>query len=88
MFGIGVYVYMAATVQQVTLVFCVVAVLGGCTCVHHQYRVLFLHFSPISLADSPQNDDSILSQNVHGELVVLMSLVKSESEESFYLYRS
>ena len=41
-----------------------------------------------SPADSPQNDDSILSQRVHGELVVLISLWKSESEESFCLHRS
>ena len=33
-----------------------------------------LSFSPV---DSPQSDDSILSQNVCGELVVLMSLVRN-----------
>ena len=41
-----------------------------------------------SPADSPQNDDSILSQIVHGEFVIFVSLVKSESEESIFLRRS
>ena len=42
-----------------------------------------------SLADSPQYKDTILSQRVQGELLPLfMSLVKSESAESFFLHRS
>ena len=41
-----------------------------------------------SLADSPQYKDTILSQRVQGELPLFMSLVKSESEESFFLRRS
>ena len=40
-----------------------------------------------SLPDSPQSDDSVLSQKVYGELVVLMSLVRNTVRDMENFFR-
>ena len=53
---------MAATVQLVTLVFCVMAVLGEYVCTSVQ--CILSPLITLSPADSPQNDDSILNEGM------------------------
>ena len=86
MFGIGHSVYGGNSAASDVSVLCgsCVGRVYMCTSVQCILPPLFTS----SPADSPQNDDSILSQIVHGEFVIFVSLVKSESEESIFLCRS